>query len=55
MIVLVALAVGLVFWITGWALGLGAFDCFMVTLALVLGAYTVRQLAPFIRSQLGGD
>jgi hypothetical protein len=55
MIVLVALVVGLVFWIVGWALGLGAFDSFLVTIALVTGAFAVRTAAPFVKSQLGRD
>jgi hypothetical protein len=54
-IVLVALTVGLVFWIVAWSLGLGGFDPFMVTLALVAGAFAVRTIAPFVRQQLGRD
>ena len=52
--VLVALTVGLMFWITAWAFGIKSFDAFMVTIAIVLGAATVRIVAPFVRAQLGG-
>lgn len=49
MAVLVALAAGLVFWLSAWALGVKAFDGFMVTIALVVIAVTARVLAPFVR------
>lgn len=55
MIVLVALAVGLVFWIVCWSLGLGSFDPFMVTVALVAGAFAVKTVSPFVKQQLGRD
>ena len=32
--ILVALTVGLVFWVAGWAFGIKAFDAFLVTVAL---------------------
>jgi len=51
--VLVALVVGLVFWITAWALGAKALDAFLVTIALVLGAAAVRIAMPFVKQQLG--
>ena len=38
MAVLVALTVGLVWWITAWAFGIKAFDAFLLTAALVVGA-----------------
>jgi uncharacterized membrane protein len=47
--VLVALTVGLVFWLSAWAFGLKAFDGFMVTVGLVVIAVTVRAVAPFVR------
>jgi hypothetical protein len=52
--VLVALTVGLVFWICAWALGIKSFDAFMVTGALVAIGATIRIWAPFVRRQLGG-
>jgi Mn2+/Fe2+ NRAMP family transporter len=48
LIVLVALTVGLVFWIIAWSLGWKAFDAFMVTILLTVIAATVRTLMPFV-------
>ena len=48
MSVLVALTVGLVFWIIAWSLGVKAFDAFMVTILLTLIAATARIMMPFI-------
>ena len=45
---LVALTVGLVFWIIAWSLGVKAFDAFMVTILLTLLAATARIMMPFI-------
>jgi len=50
--VLVALAVGLVFWIAGWALGIKPFDAFMVTALLVVSAAAYRIAEPYIRERL---
>ena len=55
MIVLVALAVGLVWWISAWALGVKAFDAFLVTAALVVGAAAMRLAAPFVNQLLGRE
>ncbi len=55
MSVLVALTVGLVFWLCAWAFGIKAFDAFMVTTALVLAVTAARMIAPFIRQLLGRD
>jgi MFS-type transporter involved in bile tolerance (Atg22 family) len=46
--VLVALTVGLVFWIAAWSFGIKAFDAFMVTIALVVVAAAARLMAPFL-------
>jgi len=51
--VLVALTIGLVFWITAWALGIKAFDAFLVTVFLVLIAVTLRITMPFVNRLLG--
>ena len=48
MSVLVALTVGLVFWIIAWSLGVKAFDAFMVTIFITLLAATARIMMPFI-------
>jgi hypothetical protein len=53
--VLVALTVGLVFWIAAWAFGIKAFDAFMVTAALTLTAATARLAAPFVNQLLGRE
>lgn len=51
--VLVSLTVGLVFWLTAWAFGMKAFDAFLVTVALTVGAATVRIAAPFVKQLMG--
>jgi hypothetical protein len=53
--VLVALTVGLVFWIAAWAFGLKAFDAFLVTVALTITAATARLAAPFVNQLLGRE
>ena len=53
--VLVAFTVGLVFWITAWSFGIKAFDAFLVTLALVVGAAAVRLFRPFLEQFLGRE
>jgi hypothetical protein len=53
--VLVAFTVGLVFWVAAWAFGMKAFDAFLVTLALTIGAATVRLLMPFVNQLLGRE
>jgi uncharacterized integral membrane protein len=50
--VLVALTVGLVFWISAWAFGIKAFDAFLVTALLVVSAAAVRMIMPFVRQLL---
>jgi hypothetical protein len=53
MAVLVALTVGLVWWICAWALGVKAFDAFLVTVALVVGAAAFQMVKPFLDQALG--
>ena len=55
MIVLVALTVALMLWVAAWSFGIHAFDGFMVVVAVVVAAFTVRMVAPFIRRQLGRE
>jgi hypothetical protein len=55
MAILVALAVGLVWWITAWAFGVKAFDAFMLTAALVVGAAAFEITKPFINRMLGRE
>lgn len=52
---LVTLTVGLVFWIAAWALGMKAFDAFLVTVFLVVGAAAVRAVTPFVKQLLGRE
>jgi uncharacterized integral membrane protein len=50
--VLVALTVGLVFWIIAWSLGVKAFDAFMVTMLITLVAATARIMMPYVNKIL---
>jgi hypothetical protein len=53
--VLICLTLGLAFWIVGFALGWKPIDPFLVTVALVLIAYTVRVTKPFVQRLLGNE
>ena len=55
MSVIVALTVGLVFWITAWALGAKPFDAFLVPVFLTVIAATWRIAAPYIRRLTGQE
>ena len=55
MTVLVALTVGLVWWIAAWAFGIKAFDAFLLTAALVLGAAAYEITKPFVNQMLGRE
>lgn len=55
MVVLVALMVGLVFWITAWAFNVKAFDAILVTVLLVVSAQAVHMLTPFVKRLLGRE
>jgi hypothetical protein len=55
MAVLVALTVGLVWWITAWAFGVKAFDAFLLTAALVIGAAAFQMMKPFVDQLLGRE
>jgi Mn2+/Fe2+ NRAMP family transporter len=48
MAVLVALTVGLVWWITAWAFGIKAFDAFLLTVFMTIAAATVVMFKPFV-------
>jgi hypothetical protein len=52
---LVSLTVGLVFWIAAWALGMKAFDAFLVTVFLVIGTAAARAVTPFVKQLLGRE
>jgi hypothetical protein len=53
--VLVALMVGLVFWITAWAFNVKAFDAFLVTVLLVVSVQAVAMITPFVKKLLGRE
>lgn len=53
MIVYVTLLVGLVWWIAAWAFGIKAFDAFLLTAAMVVGAAAYVIVKPFL-DQLRG-
>jgi hypothetical protein len=55
MAVLVALTVGLVWWISAWAFGVKAFDAFLLTVALVVGAAAFQMVKPFLDQLLGRE
>jgi Na+/pantothenate symporter len=55
MAVLVALVVGLVWWITAWAFGIKAFDAFLLTAALVVSAAAFQLVKPFLDQLLGRE
>jgi len=44
----VATTFGLIVWIVMWALGVKAFDAFLITVLVVLLGATVRMLAPYL-------
>jgi len=53
MVVIWALIVGLVIWVSAWALGFKSFDAFLILLLLVVGAIAFRAIKPFLDQQLG--
>jgi len=53
MAILIALTIGLVWWITAWALGIKSFDAFMLTALIVVVAAAWYVAKPFIQSFLG--
>ena len=55
MAVLVALTVGLVWWIVAWAFGVKAFDAFLLTALLVISAAAYQLMKPFIDKLLGRE
>lgn len=55
MVVFVTLVVGLVWWICAWAFGIKAFDAFLLTVALVVGAAAYTMVRPFLDQLLGRE
>jgi hypothetical protein len=54
-IVLVALAIGLIWWISAWSFGIKAFDAFLLTALLVVGAAAYMMVKPFLDQRLGRE
>jgi hypothetical protein len=46
--VILATTFGLILWLVLWALGVKAFDAFMLTVLIALVAATVRMIAPYL-------
>ncbi|HEY6777837.1 MAG TPA: hypothetical protein VI122_15125 [Thermoleophilaceae bacterium] len=55
MIILVALTVGLVWWIAAWAFGIKSFDAFLLTAAMVVTAAAIVLLRPFLDQVRGRE
>ena len=55
MAVLVALTVGLVWWITASAFGIKSFDAFLLTAAIVVGAAAFQIAKPYIDRMRGRE
>jgi uncharacterized membrane protein len=55
LIVYVTLVVGLVWWIAAWAFGIKAFDAFLLTAAMVVGAAAYTIVKPFLNQSLGRE
>ena len=55
MIVYVTLLVGLVWWLAAWAFGIKAFDAFLLTAAMVVGAAAYTMVKPFLDRVLGRE
>jgi hypothetical protein len=45
---IVASTFGLILWLVLWALGVKAFDAFLLTMLIALVAATVRMIAPYL-------
>jgi hypothetical protein len=54
-IVYVTLVIGLVWWLAAWAFGIKAFDAFLLTAALVVGAAAYVMVKPFMDRLLGRE
>ena len=50
----VATTVGLVIWLVMWALGVKAFDAFLITVLVVLVGATARMIAPYLPGNRDG-
>ncbi|HEX2416393.1 MAG TPA: hypothetical protein VHJ37_14375 [Thermoleophilaceae bacterium] len=48
MVVLVALTIGLIWWVTAWAFDIKSFDAFLGTVAITVGAAAFVMVKPFV-------
>jgi hypothetical protein len=55
LIVYVTLVIGLVWWIAAWAFGIKAFDAFLLTAAMVVGAAAYVIVKPYLDRILGRE
>lgn len=56
MVIFLAAIVGLSLWIVMWGVGLSnAFDAFMLTIVIVLGACAVHIIGPYLPGNRGDD
>ena len=55
MAVVVALVVGLVWWITAWAFGIKAVDAFLLTAFLIVCAAAYEITKPFLDQLMGRE
>jgi hypothetical protein len=53
MVILVALTIGLVWWISAWSFGVKSFDAFMVTALIVVIAAAWYVARPYVQTFLG--
>jgi len=53
--VYVTLVLGLIWWIAAWAFGIKAFDAFLLTVAMVVGADAYTIAKPFLDKMLRRD
>ena len=53
--VILATTFGLCLWIIGWSLGAKAFDAFLLTVAIVVAAASVRIFAPYLPGNRGTE
>jgi hypothetical protein len=51
--ILIALTIGLAWWVIGWALGVKSFDAFMITAFIVVIAAAWYVARPYVHSFLG--
>jgi hypothetical protein len=55
MAVLVALTIGLVWWVVAWSFGIKAFDAFLLTAGMVVVAAGARIVKPYIDQLTGRE